>query len=143
MFLFYLTLAGPSITLDIPHDDCYQTWARPRLSVYFLRFLFWFCVLMLRYLGSPVQARQYKQWRSILILSNYIRSLRERYRQQHNTTFTLLSAINKQYQPQPEPHTHCIFYIDQHRTDIKISLIRWRPMHDLFHMLYIIYYTVV
>ena len=54
---------------------------------------------------SPAQPRQYKQWRSILILSNYIRSLREREgRQQHNTTFTLPARptdINIQYQPQP------------------------------------------
>ena len=139
MFFFYLTSDGPSITLDIPHDNCYQTWARPRLSVYFLRFLFWFCVLMLRYLGSPEQPRQYKQWRSILILSNYIRSLRERDTGSNTIQHLHCYLLSTNNINLSHNLTHTVYWSTSHRyKDIadRLKANAWLISHVVYYILY-------
>ena len=121
----------------------------PRFSVYFLRFLFWFCVLMLRYLGSPVQPSLDNInsgglfWSSVITSGHW-----ERERAGSNTIqhlhcppAPLISTynINLNHQPRTYPPHHAI---DQHRTDITDIADTLKAKECPFVIVYIMYYIM-
>ena len=144
MFLFYLTSSRPYITtLDIPHGDCYQTWPMPSPGVcLFSKISILILCVDVKISGQPQSSLDNINsgglfWSSVITSGHWEREI------QAATQYNIYTAICYQQTISTSAITSHTQYIDQHRTDIKISLIGWRPMHDLFHILYIIYYTVV